>query len=101
MSCPICHKNQISFPNIKPRKTISFSNSIKNQTPIPIQQYIAETMKGNKYRFLCECTFKIDMIGVIVDYKISGQEIIFMVQGDNGKIIPIGSNHPNLYISQL
>ena len=100
MGCPICD-NKKQFTKPSNRKMMVKSDIIHFTEPIPIKQYIAELMKGNKYRFLCECTFKLDVIGVIVDYKISGQEIIFMVQDENGKIIPIGSNHPNLFISQI
>jgi hypothetical protein len=38
-----------------------------------------------------------DIIGIIKDYEIINNEIIFHVEANN-KIIKIGENHPNLMI---
>ena len=41
----------------------------------------------------------IDVVGVIVDFEIVNNEIIFFVDV-NGKIIKIGENHPNMYVEK-
>jgi hypothetical protein len=44
--------------------------------------------------------FPIDHIGIIIDYEISKNEIIYLVDV-NGKIIKIGENHPNLAVKAM
>ena len=61
------------------------------------KQYIAKQLIGKKLHFKCDCLFKIDHIGIIKDYEIKANEIIFIVDV-NGKIIKIGENHPNLQV---
>lgn len=62
------------------------------------KQYIAKQLIGKKLHFKCDCLFKIDHIGIIKDYEIKANEIIFIVDV-NGKIIKIGENHPNLNVT--
>ena len=61
------------------------------------KQYIAKQLIGKKLHFKCDCLFKIDHIGIVKDYEIKANEIIFIVDVD-GKIIKIGENHPNLQV---
>lgn len=64
------------------------------------KDYIAKQLIGKKIHFKCDCLFKLNHIGVIKDYKIVSNEIIFIVMVD-GKIINIGENHPNLKVIAL
>lgn len=64
---------------------------------IPIKQYMAELMVGKTFHFKCECLMAFDLVGRIVDYEVKENETIFTVDV-NGKLIPIGTNHPKLYI---
>lgn len=61
------------------------------------KRYIAKQLIGKKLHFKCDCLFKIDHIGIIKDYEIKANEIVFIVDVD-GKIIKIGENHPNLQV---
>lgn len=40
---------------------------------------------------------KLDVVGIVVDYEIKDNELVFLVDV-NGKIIHIGENHPNLMV---
>jgi hypothetical protein len=40
---------------------------------------------------------KLDVVGIVVDYEIKDNELVFLVDV-NGKIISIGENHPNLMV---
>lgn len=64
------------------------------------KKYIAEQLINHKIHFKCNCLFPIDHIGVIKDYEIIQNEIIFLVDLD-GKIIKIGENHPNLLVKHI
>lgn len=66
----------------------------------PIKQYIGDAMKNKQFRFKCDCLFKIDVIGTVVDYEIYRDELILHVD-TNGKIIKLGENHPNLQIEMI
>lgn len=65
-----------------------------------IKQTLAESMKGNKYHFRCTCIVPINDDGVIKDYEIKNNEILFLVDF-NGKIVKIGENHPNMYLTKI
>lgn len=65
-----------------------------------IKSYIATQFIGKKYHFKCDCLFSIDVIGVIKDFEIISNEIIFIVDVD-GKIIKIGENHPKMTIEEI
>ena len=64
---------------------------------IPIKQYMAEQMMGKTFHFKCDCLMAFDIIGQIVDYEIKENETIFTISSQ-GKLIPIGTNHPKLSI---
>lgn len=64
------------------------------------KEYIAQQLLEKKLHFKCNCLFPIDHDGVIKDYFIDGNEIVFKVLiGD--KLISIGENHPNLIINEV
>ena len=65
---------------------------------IPIKQYMAEQMMGKTFHFKCDCLMAFDLVGRIVDYEVKENETIFTVDV-NGKLIPIGTNHPKLSIA--
>ena len=65
-----------------------------------IKDYIAKKLIGEKLHFKCDCLFNINVIGIIKDYEINNNEIIFIVDVD-GKIIKIGENHPNMNIELI
>lgn len=67
---------------------------------IEFKHYIAQQLIGKKLYFKCECLFPLDHIGIIKDYEISKNEIIYWVDV-NGKIIKIGENHPNLLVKAM
>ena len=54
-------------------------------------------MIGKTFRFTCDCLMPIDVVGVVKDFEISNNEIIFIVDA-NGKYIKIGENHPNMLV---
>ena len=67
---------------------------------IEFKKYIAEQLIGKKIHFKCECLFPINHIGVIKDYEIIQNEIMFVVDLD-GKVVKIGENHPNLLVKAV
>jgi hypothetical protein len=66
----------------------------------PIYEYIASLMIGSKYHFKCGCLIALDVEGEVVDWSMSGQELILHVQVQQ-KIVKIGLNHPHLTIEKL
>jgi hypothetical protein len=64
---------------------------------IAFKKYIASQLIGKNLHFKCDCTLRLDVVGRVVDYNISANEIIFIVDVD-GKLIRIGENHPNMYV---
>lgn len=67
---------------------------------ISFKDYIAKEFIGRRVYFKCDCLFPLDHVGMIKDYEINNNEIVFIVDVD-GKIIKIGENHPNLQVIQL
>lgn len=67
---------------------------------IPIKDFIAKQFINNKYRFKCDCLIPFDLIGIVKDYQISGNEIVLLVEV-NGKIIHIGLNTSALNIEAI
>lgn len=56
---------------------------------------------NNQYlRFKCDCSFKMDFEGRIIDYQIIDSELIMIIEDRRGKIIKIGENHPGLTITR-
>ena len=66
----------------------------------PFKKYIAEEFIGKKLHFECDCIFPLNHSGTIIDYEISHDEILFVVD-INGKLIKIGENHPNLLVKSI
>lgn len=62
-----------------------------------MKEYLAEQMLYKKYHFKCDCLISLDFVGVINNYRISNNNIIFYV-ATKGKDIEIDENHPNLLI---
>ena len=67
---------------------------------ISFKEYIAKEFIGKRVHFKCDCLFPLDHVGMIKDYEINNNEIVFIVDV-GGKIIKIGENHPNLQVIQL
>lgn len=67
---------------------------------IEFKHYIAQQLIGKKLHFKCDCLFPLNHIGVIKDYEIINNEVIYIVEV-NGKIIKIGENHPNLLVKAM
>jgi hypothetical protein len=65
-----------------------------------IQEYIGSMMFGHTYHFMCDCVMHLDVTGTVVDWSISGQEVILHVDVDQ-KIVKIGLNHPHLTIEEV
>lgn len=67
---------------------------------ISFKDYIAKEFIGRRVHFKCDCLFPLDHVGMIKDYEINNNEIVFIVDV-GGKIIKIGENHPNLQVNTL
>lgn len=65
-----------------------------------LKDILGQYLKNKKVHVKCDCVLNMDFIGVVVDYKIKSNEIIWTIQ-TNGKLIEIGENHPNLMIKLL
>lgn len=66
----------------------------------PIKNVLADSLKGKTYRFKCSCIIPIDDVGIIKDYEIVNNEILFVIDF-HGKIVRLGENHPNLTLSSI
>ena len=66
---------------------------------LPFKSYIAKSLIGKQLHFKCDCLLGLDRIGIIKDFEIVTNEIVFIVDV-NGKIVRIGENHPNLYVEE-
>lgn len=64
------------------------------------KDYIAKEFIGRKLYFKCDCLFNLDHVGIVVDYEIISNEIVFIVD-INGKLIKIGENHPNIQVKAI
>ena len=65
-----------------------------------LKDILGQYLKNKKVHVKCDCVLNMDFIGVVVDYKIKSNEIVWTIQ-TNGKLIEIGENHPNLMIKLL
>lgn len=65
-----------------------------------IHDYIGLSFVGKTYHFKCDCLLALDVVGKVVGYAVHNMEIIFDVDV-SGRIIQIGSNHPNLTIEEV
>ena len=68
---------------------------------VPIKSYLADSLVDKQVHFRCDCLLNIDVIGTVKGWKINNNEILWEVHTQNGKIITIGENHPNMYIKIL
>ena len=66
----------------------------------PLKDYLAKQMLGKHLHFHCDCIISMDVDGVVRDYELNQNEIIFIVDV-GGKLIRIGENHPNMKISHI
>lgn len=62
-----------------------------------LKDILGKYLKGKKVHIKCNCILNLDFEGVVIDYKIRSNEIIWSISS-NGKIIEIGENHPDLMI---
>lgn len=67
----------------------------------PIKTHIASSLVGKRVHFKCDCLLSIDLVGVVKDWELHQNEIIWDVMTDSGKLIKIGENHPNMNIEIL
>ena len=63
------------------------------------KSYIAKSFIGKRLQFKCDCLLGLDHIGIIKDFEMISNEIVFIVDVD-GRIVRIGENHPNLYVEE-
>lgn len=63
----------------------------------PFKKHIAQQLVGKRMHFKCNCMFPLDYTGIVKDFDIENNEIVFKVDIGN-KIISIGENHPNMMI---
>lgn len=66
----------------------------------PIKEILAKSLIGQTFHFTCSCILPIDDIGTIKDYEIVNNEILFIVDF-HGKIVRIGENHPNMFLTEI
>lgn len=66
-----------------------------------LKEWLAETLIGKRANFKCSCIVPFDITGVVVSYDIVSNEILWNVNTQEGKIIRIGENTPNMFISVL
>ncbi len=66
----------------------------------PLKEYMAKQLIGHHLKFHCDCIVSMDTEGVIKDYNIVNNEIVFLVQVGT-KIIHIGENHPKMKVVKI
>jgi len=66
----------------------------------PIYNYIGDLMVGNTYHFKCDCLMALDVVGKVLGYTVHGSEMLLDVDV-SGRLIQIGTNHPNLEIEEV
>lgn len=60
----------------------------------------ANQLLYKQVHFKCDCVVPMDFIGYVREYELYNNEFIFFVEY-NGKVIKIGSNHPNMQVEIL
>ena len=65
-----------------------------------IWDYAGRTFVNKNFHFKCDCLLSLDFVGTVVDYEKSNGELVLVIS-HNGKIIRLGSNHPNLTIEEV
>ena len=68
---------------------------------IKYKQYVGSTLLNRKVHFACNCIIGLDVVGTVVNYEIVGTEIVYLLATDDGKLIRIGENTPDLRISVM
>ena len=63
------------------------------------KQYIGSTLLNRKVRFTCDCIIGLDVVGTVVNYEVVGSEIVYLLATDDGKLVRVGENTPDLRIS--
>lgn len=58
-----------------------------------IKELFGDYLKGKRVHYKCTCLFPVDIVGVVVDYKIDLNELILIIES-NGKRIDVGENTP-------
>lgn len=64
---------------------------------VNFKKFVGEQLKGKTVRFFCDCIISMDLVGLVVDYDVVQNEVVFLVNSC-GKIVKISENHPNLQI---
>lgn len=64
------------------------------------KDYIAQQLINKKLFFHCDCLFPIDATGIVRNYQVVNNEIVFEVDVE-GKIVKIGENHPKLKVKEI
>lgn len=67
----------------------------------PIKSYMADSLVGKHLHFRCDCVMNIDVIGTVKGWSVYQGEIVWDIYTDNGKVISIGENHPNMFIEDV
>lgn len=65
------------------------------------KQYVGSTLLNRKVHFACDCIIGLDVTGTVVNYEIVGTEIVYLLVTDDGKLVRIGENTPDLRISVM
>lgn len=64
------------------------------------KELFGEYLKGKRVHYKCTCLFPIDVIGIIIDYRVELNELVFTLEA-NGKRIDVGENSPKAKIEIL
>jgi hypothetical protein len=67
----------------------------------PFKEYIASQLIGKTLHFKCDCVFPLDVIGYVQYVEVTKEGEFIYTINSNGKMIKIGSNHPNMAVSPV
>lgn len=66
-----------------------------------VKEYIFnKCFKNKKFGFDCDCIIRLDVVGIVVDYKIVNDEMVLKIDVD-GRLIDLGLNTPGLKIKEI
>lgn len=68
---------------------------------IKYKQYVGDALLNRKVHLACDCIIGLDVVGTVVNYEVVGSEIVYMLATDDGKLIRVGENTPDLRIEVL
>lgn len=74
---------------------------VKITNMIKYKKYVGDALLNRKVRLACDCIIGLDVIGTVVNYEIVGSEIVYLLATDDGKLIRVGENTPDLRISVM